>query len=195
MDSLPIALIDSGGRSGSDIRIGLGHDTHRLVAGRPLMLGGLHIPHPTGGDGHSDADVLLHAITDAVLGALALGDIGDWFPNTDPRWQGASSDQFLIAAVEAAAERRWKVVNVDCIIHAQQPKLAGYKRQIAERVATLLGVTSDCVSVKAKTGEHIGPVGREEAIQAEAVVLLTRTAKLQLRKLGNWLKHWVLGKR
>jgi 2-C-methyl-D-erythritol 2,4-cyclodiphosphate synthase len=162
------------------------------------MLGGLHIPHPTGGDGHSDADVLLHALTDAVLGGLALGDIGDWFPNTDPRWQGASSDQFLIAAVAAAAERGWVVVNADCIIHAQQPKLSGHKQRIAWQVAKLLKVAPECVSVKAKTGEHVGPVGREEAIQAEAVVLLTRSAQLQLRKTWrnqwNWLRHWLLGK-
>lgn len=158
------------------LRIGLGHDTHRLTAGRDLMLGGVHIPHASGGDGHSDADVLLHALTDALLGALALGDIGEWFPNTDPRWAGAASDQFVSAALVAVKERGWEVVNADCIIHAQRPKLSPFKAQIAQSLARLLEIPVDQVSVKAKTGEHVGPVGREEAIQAEAIVLLTRSA-------------------
>lgn len=156
-------------------RIGLGHDRHRLVAGRPLILGGIPIPHSLGLDGHSDADVLLHAITDALLGALALGDIGEWFPNTDARWANANSEIFLRAAVQEIHSRGWKVANLDCTLHAEQPKLSSFKRPIAEQVARLLEIQPDQVNVKAKTGERVGPVGRQEAIDADAVVLLIRS--------------------
>jgi 2-C-methyl-D-erythritol 2,4-cyclodiphosphate synthase len=157
---------------GPEYRVGLGHDTHRLVTGRPLVLGGLTIPHDKGLDGHSDADVLLHAITDALLGALALGDIGEWFPNTDPRWQGAASHIFVEEAVAEIGRRGWQVVNLDCTVHAERPKLSIYKKELAGNIAKLLGVDVSCVNVKAKTGEKVGPVGTGEAMMADAVVLL-----------------------
>ncbi len=155
-----------------EYRIGLGHDRHRLVAGRKLLLGGIEVPFELGLDGHSDADVLLHAITDALLGAAGLGDIGDWFPNTDEKWAGADSTVFLQAALAAIQDRGWQVVNLDCTIHAERPKLSAHKFTIKANVARLLGVPEDHVNVKAKTGEKVGPVGRLEAIDADAVVLL-----------------------
>ena len=157
-----------------EYRIGLGHDRHRLVAGRKLLLGGVEVPFELGLDGHSDADVLLHAITDALLGAAGLGDIGDWFPNTDVKWAGADSTVFLEAALSAVHERGWQVVNLDCTLHAERPKLSLHKPAIKANVARLLGVLEDQVNVKAKTGEKVGPVGRLEAIDADAVVLLGR---------------------
>ncbi len=158
------------------LRIGLGHDRHRLVPGRPLILGGVTIPYDRGLHGHSDADVLLHAITDAILGALALGDIGEWFPNTDPQWSNADSTIFLRAALAEAAQRGWRIANLDCTIHAERPKLSPHKAAIAARLAELLGVAIDQVNVKAKTGEQVGPIGRQEAIDADAVVLLVPAA-------------------
>ncbi|MDX1967198.1 MAG: 2-C-methyl-D-erythritol 2,4-cyclodiphosphate synthase [Planctomycetaceae bacterium] len=158
------------------LRIGLGHDRHRLVPARPLILGGVTIPYDHGLDGHSDADVLLHAITDAILGALALGDIGEWFPNTDPQWSNADSTIFLRAALAEAAQRGWRIANLDCTIHAERPKLSPHKAAIAARLAELLGVAIDQVNVKAKTGEQVGPIGREEAMDADAVVLLVPAA-------------------
>ncbi len=158
-----------------EYRIGLGHDRHRLVAGRKLLLGGVEVPFELGLDGHSDADVLLHTITDALLGAAGLGDIGDWFPNTDPQWAGADSTVFLQAALSAVKERGWQVVNLDCTIHAERPKLSPHKAAIKNNVARLLGVLEDQVNVKAKTGEKVGAVGRLEAIDADAVVLLGRS--------------------
>ena len=155
-------------------RIGLGHDRHRLIAGRPLILGGVTIPSDRGLDGHSDADVLLHAITDALLGALALGDIGEWFPNTDAQWHNANSVVFVTAAAQAVRERGWEIANLDCTIHAERPKLSPYKRAIAERIAELLQISPEQVNVKAKTGEKVGPIGRQEAMDADAVVLLIR---------------------
>lgn len=162
--------------SRDEYRVGLGHDRHRLVAGRPLVLGGVPIDFELGLDGHSDADVLLHAITDAILGAAGLGDIGEWFPNTDPQWSGADSTVFLKGAVQGVAHEGWSVVNIDCTIHAERPKLSSYKRTIAARVASLVGVAEDRVNVKAKTGEKVGPIGRLEAIDADAIVLLVRSA-------------------
>lgn len=155
-------------------RIGMGHDRHRLVAGKPLWLGGVSIPFELGLDGHSDADVVLHALTDALLGSLALGDIGEWFPNTDEQWKGASSDRFVVAAMAAVRERGWEVCNVDATIHAERPKLSAYKSAIAARMAELLGVETDQVSVKAKTGEKVGPVGRGECIDADVIVLVRK---------------------
>lgn len=160
----------------ADYRIGLGHDRHRLVAGRPLVLGGVAVDFELGLDGHSDADVLLHALTDAILGAAGLGDIGEWFPNTDPQWAGADSKVFLRAAVQAVAERGWSIINVDCTIHAERPKLSPFKRTIADSIAQQLGIAPDRVNVKAKTGEKVGPIGRLEAMDADAVVLLGRSA-------------------
>jgi 2-C-methyl-D-erythritol 2,4-cyclodiphosphate synthase len=160
--------------SRAEFRVGLGHDRHRLVAGRPLVLGGVAIDFEMGLDGHSDADVLLHSITDAILGAAGLGDIGEWFPNTDPKWAGADSAVFLKAALSAVQERGWEVVNLDCTIHAERPKLSPHKRAIAVNVAKLLEISDDRVNVKAKTGEKVGPIGRLEAIDADAVVMLCR---------------------
>jgi 2-C-methyl-D-erythritol 2,4-cyclodiphosphate synthase len=158
-----------------EVRVGLGHDRHRLCPGRPLILGGVRIEHELGLDGHSDADALLHAITDALLGALGLGDIGEWFPNTDPRWQGEDSAIFLQAATQEVRGRGWAISNLDCTIHAERPKLSPLKPAIRTRLAELLDIAEDRINVKAKTGERVGPVGRQEAIDADAVVLLTRS--------------------
>lgn len=154
------------------VRIGLGHDRHRLGPERPLILGGVCIPYDRGLVGHSDADVLLHAITDALLGALALGDIGEWFPNSDPQWKGADSTIFAVEAAKLVRERGWEIANLDCTVHAEHPKLSPFKRAIAESIAQVLSIDPATVSVKAKTGEKVGPTGRGEAIDADAVVLL-----------------------
>ncbi|MEZ6047303.1 MAG: 2-C-methyl-D-erythritol 2,4-cyclodiphosphate synthase [Planctomycetaceae bacterium] len=156
-------------------RVGLGTDIHRLAEGLPLILGGVTVEHTHGLVGHSDADIVLHAITDALLGAVGLGDIGEWFPDTDPQWKGAASHQFVEAAVEQISKMGWKVVNLDCIIHAQQPKLLPYKEAIRTNLAQLLKVEESLVNVKAKTGEKVGPVGLQEAMEATVVVLLEQT--------------------
>lgn len=153
-------------------RIGIGHDTHRLAPGGPLRLGGVTIPHDQQLVGHSDADVLLHAITDALLGAAALGDIGELFPDTDPAHRGRDSAQMLQFALSRVRSAGYKVANVDCVVLAQQPRLSPFKLLMRQRICELLGVTIDRVGLKAKTGEHVGPVGRQEALVAEAVVLL-----------------------
>ena len=159
-------------------RVGIGHDTHRLAPERKLILGGVAIEHPVGLLGHSDADVLLHAVTDALLGAAGLGDIGEHFPDTDPAYAGADSAPLLTKSLEMVQKLNWEVVNVDCTIHAQRPKLSAYKQQIRANLASLLHVPPEAVNVKAKTGESVGPVGRSEAMCADAVVLLTRTREL-----------------
>ena len=155
-------------------RVGLGHDRHRVLAGRQLILGGVEIPSEFGLDGHSDADVLLHAVTDALLGAVAAGDIGELFPDTEARWKDANSVVFLKAAVAEVLRRGYTVGNLDCTIHAERPKLSPHKEAIASRLAELLGVRRDQVNIKAKTGERVGPIGRGEAIDADAVVLCQR---------------------
>jgi 2-C-methyl-D-erythritol 2,4-cyclodiphosphate synthase len=157
-----------------EYRVGIGHDTHRLVAGRPLRLGGIEIPHERGLDGHSDADVLLHALTDALLGAAGLGDIGEIFPDTDDRWRGADSCLFLQTALELISARGWQLVNVDAIVFAQQPKLGPWKETIRRRLSDLLNINRDNVNIKAKTGEGVGHIGRAEALAAQVAVLLTR---------------------
>ncbi|MDD2884865.1 MAG: 2-C-methyl-D-erythritol 2,4-cyclodiphosphate synthase [Dechloromonas sp.] len=156
------------------IRVGQGYDVHRLVAGRPLILGGVTIAHPTGLLGHSDADALLHAITDALLGAAALGDIGRHFPDTDPRYAGADSRVLLRAACALLAERGWRPINVDATLIAQQPKLAPHAPAMIAHIAADLGLAIDCVNLKGKTNEKLGYLGREEAIEAQAVVLIER---------------------
>lgn len=156
------------------LRIGIGHDTHRLAPGGPLLIGGVTIDFDHHLVGHSDADVLLHAITDAVLGAAAAGDIGELFPDTDPAHRGRDSGQMLQAAMAKVSGAGWSLVNLDCIVFAQKPKLSPYKPLIAERVAEILAVRPDQIGIKAKTGELVGPVGRLEAIQAECVALLVR---------------------
>ncbi|CAN5395553.1 2-C-methyl-D-erythritol 2,4-cyclodiphosphate synthase [soil metagenome] len=156
------------------IRVGSGHDTHRLVAGRPLILGGVAVAHTKGLDGHSDADVLLHALTDALLGAAGLGDIGDMYPDTDPLHLGADSSRFLLETVAKLRELGWQIVNADVTLFAQEPKLGPVKGIIRDTVAKLLSVPWDAVNVKAKTGEHVGHIGRGEAIGCHAVVLIQK---------------------
>jgi 2-C-methyl-D-erythritol 2,4-cyclodiphosphate synthase len=154
------------------IRVGSGHDTHRLIVGRPLILGGVRVPHARGLDGHSDADVVLHAVTDALLGAAGLGDIGELYPDTDPRWKGADSRLFLAETLAKLNHGGWRIVNLDATIFAQEPKFGPVKVAIRESLATLLGVPLDAVNVKAKTGEKVGHIGRGEAIGCHAVVLI-----------------------
>jgi len=160
-----------------EFRVGLGQDCHRLSAGRRLVLGGVPIEHERGLDGHSDADVLLHAITDAILGAAGLGDIGELFPDTDAAHKDANSAKLLEAARRKATDLGWHVVNLDCTIAAERPKLSPHKPAIRERIAAILDVSSDVINVKAKTGEKVGPVGREEAMTAEVIVLLRRETR------------------
>lgn len=156
------------------MRIGQGCDIHALVPGRRLIIGGVDIPHTAGLLGHSDADVLLHALTDALLGAAALGDIGRHFPDSDQRYRGADSRVLLRAAVELLAERGWRVGNVDATIIAQQPKMAPHIPRMVANIASDLRIGEDCVNVKAKTAERLGFVGRGEGISAEAVALIVR---------------------
>jgi len=158
------------------LRIGLGHDTHRLGPGAGLVIGGVTIPHDRKALGHSDADVLLHAITDALLGAAALGDIGEMFPDTDPANRGLDSAVMVRAARDRVVAAGWRVVNLDCVVFAQRPKILPHRTAIVRRLATLLEVADDAVWLKAKTGEGVGPIGTEEAIGAECVVLLERDA-------------------
>lgn len=155
-------------------RIGSGFDVHRLVEGRRCIICGVDIPHPTGLLGHSDADVALHALADALLGAAALGDIGHLFPDTDPRWKGADSRMLLRKVVEAIASAGYAVGNVDITIMAQAPKLLPHIPAMIECVASDLGLEIDCVSVKATTTERLGFTGREEGIAAQAVALICR---------------------
>jgi 2-C-methyl-D-erythritol 2,4-cyclodiphosphate synthase len=155
-----------------NIRIGEGWDVHALVEGRPLILGGVHIPYEKGLLGHSDADALLHAITDALLGAAGLGDIGRHFPDTDPTFKGADSTVLLAEALRRVQAKGWRLVNVDSTIVAQAPKLAPHIEAIRTRVAQVLGLDADAVNVKAKTAEKMGPVGEGRSIEARAVVLL-----------------------
>lgn len=155
-------------------RVGSGHDTHRLAEGRPLILGGVIVPHTKGLVGHSDADAVLHAVTDALLGAAAQGDIGDAYPDTDPRWKDADSRLFLTETLARLNKMGWKPVNVDVTVFAQEPKLGGVKAAIKTSLAHLLGLPADAVNVKAKTGEKVGHIGRGEAIGAHAVVLIEK---------------------
>ena len=155
-----------------NFRIGEGWDIHALVPGRKLMLGGIHIPHDKGLLGHSDADALLHAITDALLGAAALGDIGTLFPDTDASFKGADSALLLSEAARQVRAKGFEIGNVDCTVIAQAPKLALHKAAITARIAQVLGVDLGQVNVKAKTAEKMGPVGQGQAMEARAVVLL-----------------------
>ncbi len=154
------------------MRVGLGHDTHRLAAGRALILGGVRIDHPRGLVGHSDADVVLHALTDALLGAAGLGDIGDAYPDTDPANKERDSAFFVRDTLARLNQAGWHVVNTDVTIFAQEPKLGPHKARIRGRVAELLGVAPSAVNIKAKTGEGVGSIGRAEAIGCQAVVLI-----------------------
>jgi 2-C-methyl-D-erythritol 2,4-cyclodiphosphate synthase len=156
------------------MRVGIGHDTHRLEAGRPLLLGGVRVEHPRGLAGHSDADVVLHALTDALLGAAGLGDIGDAYPDTDPAWHGADSRLFLRETLARLNRAGWRIVNADVIIFAQEPKLGPVKADIRASLARELGLEVDAVNVKAKTGERVGHIGRAEAIACQVVALIDR---------------------
>ena len=156
------------------IRIGQGSDIHALVEGRKLIIGGVDIPHERGLLGHSDADALVHAVIDALLGAAALGDIGRHFPDTDPRYAGADSRVLLRATRELLAARGWRIVNVDSTISAQRPKMAPHIPQMTANLAADLGLPEDCVGIKAKTAERLGFVGREEGIATAAVALIER---------------------
>ena len=157
------------------MRVGIGHDTHRLVEGRPLILGGVRFEHPRGLIGHSDADVVLHALADAILGAAGLGDIGEHFPDTDPDHLGLDGGRLLTEVMDRVSREGWGLVNCDLVIHAQEPKIGPHKLAMTTNIARLLRVDPSLVNVKAKTGEHVGPVGRAEAIMCEAVVLIDRT--------------------
>lgn len=163
-----------GSKDTMDFRIGEGWDVHALVPGRKLIIGGVEIAHHMGLLGHSDADVLLHAITDALLGAAALGDIGSHFPDTDARFRGADSGALLAEAMRRVAERGWALVNVDSTVIAQAPRLGAHIDAMRESIARALGVAPGQINVKAKTAERLGPVGQGLSIEARAVVLLRR---------------------
>jgi 2-C-methyl-D-erythritol 2,4-cyclodiphosphate synthase len=156
-------------------RVGCGFDTHRLGVGRPLVLGGVPVDYSRGPIGHSDGDVILHAVTDALLGAAGLGDIGDCYPDTDPRWAGAASRRFVTETLTKLNEAGWAVVNLDVTLLAQEPRLGPVKAAIRASLAQMLGIPEKRVNVKAKTGEKVGHIGRGEAIGCQAVVLLTRS--------------------
>jgi 2-C-methyl-D-erythritol 2,4-cyclodiphosphate synthase len=158
------------------VRVGLGHDTHRLAPGRPLILAGLRIEHDRGLLGYSDADVILHAVIDALLGAAGLGDIGDAFPDDDPQYKGADSRLLMDATLARLYVRGFKIVNVDVVIHAQEPKLGPLKVLLRESLSRILGIPLEQVNVKAKTGEKVGHIGRGEAMACHAVVLLDDSA-------------------
>jgi 2-C-methyl-D-erythritol 2,4-cyclodiphosphate synthase len=159
-----------------NIRIGEGWDIHALVAGRRLMLGGVEIPHDKGLQGHSDADALLHAITDALLGAAGLGDIGMHFPDTDAQFKGVNSSVLLAETARRVRATGWDIGNVDSTVIAEAPKLAPHKAAMQDRIAQVLGIAPDCVNVKAKTAEKMGPVGEGQAMEARAIVLLFKAA-------------------
>jgi len=155
-----------------DVRVGLGYDCHRLVEGRKLVIGGIEIPHGKGLDGHSDADVLLHALVDALLGALAAGDIGGWFPDDDPRYKDAPGALFVERVMEEVRRRGYRVGNVDAVVVAEEPKIAPHVPAMKKTIAGLLGVTDEDISIQGKTNEKMGPLGRAEGIAAHVVVLL-----------------------
>ena len=157
-----------------EYRSGLGWDSHRTAVGRPLILGGIAVPSEFGLDGHSDADILLHAITDALLGSIALGDIGMHFPDTDPRWRGSASMQFLSHANSLLIERGYEVANIDTTIILERPKLQDFRLPIRENIARSLGLALDLVSVKFKTAEKVGPVGEGRSAEAQAIVTVRR---------------------
>jgi 2-C-methyl-D-erythritol 2,4-cyclodiphosphate synthase len=157
-----------------DFRIGQGWDVHRIVAGRPLILGGITIPSEFGLEGHSDADILSHAITDALLGALALGDIGMHFPDTDPRWKNGDSLLFLRHARELVINEGYQIANVDSTVILERPKLKDHRAAMCRKLAEVLDLATDRVSVKFKTAERLGPVGEGLSAEAQAVVLITK---------------------
>ena len=153
-------------------RIGQGWDVHALVPGRPLVIGGVHIPHPLGLLGHSDADVLLHAIIDALLGAMTLGDIGKHFPDADMQWKNADSKKLLLQVKEEMLSRRWEIMNIDATVIAQAPKLASHIPDMCKQIADILGLDISQINIKAKTAEKLGPVGQGMSVEAQAVALI-----------------------
>jgi 2-C-methyl-D-erythritol 2,4-cyclodiphosphate synthase len=161
----------------SSFRIGQGWDVHRIESGRPLILGGITVPSEFGLAGHSDADVLFHAVTDAVLGSVALGDIGMHFPDTAPEWKGADSLQFLQHAVKLLEEKGYSLRNVDTTIILERPKLKDFRLPIRQSLAKALGLPEDAVSVKFKTAEKVGPVGMGQSCEAQATVLVASQEK------------------
>jgi 2-C-methyl-D-erythritol 2,4-cyclodiphosphate synthase len=156
----------------SGLRVGIGHDSHRLEVNRPLWLGGVQVAHSRGLAGHSDADVVLHALTDALLGAAGLGDIGDCYPDSDPAYKDCSSARFVEETIARLASAGWRIVNADVTIMAQEPKLGPQKEKIRTRVGQLLGTRA--INIKAKTGEGVGTIGRAEAIACQAIVLIEK---------------------
>lgn len=154
------------------VRVGIGYDIHRLRPGGPLRIGGVDIPHDHEAVSHSDGDALIHAVTDALLGAAALGDIGQMFPDADPENRGRDSTQMLAAALKAIQTIGWQIVNIDCIIFAMRPKLLPHRQTIRQRIADVLGIEAERVGLQAKTGDGLGIIGREEAVAAQCVALL-----------------------
>ncbi len=163
-----------------EYRTGLGTDIHRLVEGRKLMLGGVLVPYPAGLLGHSDGDVAVHAVIDALLGASGMGDIGTLFPDSDPEWKDADSKGLLLDVKEGLEKKGWTIVNVDLTIHAEQPRLEAFKAQMKRCIASLLGIDFTAVNVKAKTNEGFGEIGSGEAIGATAIILLRKKIKRSL---------------
>ena len=163
-----------------EYRIGIGTDIHRIVEGRRLMLGGVYIPYPAGLAGHSDGDVGLHAVIDALLGASGMGDIGTLFPDTDPQWKDADSKELLLIVKERLEEKKWEVINIDLIIHAEEPRLGQVKGQMKRAIASLLGIDFTAVNVKAKTNEGLGDIGAGQAIAATAIALLRKKKRRTL---------------
>ena len=157
-----------------EFRVGVGYDSHRLTENRRLILGGVEIPFGKGLDGHSDGDILLHSLTDALLGAAGLGDIGEYFPPSDPRWKDADSRVFLRHAADLVRQRGYRIVNVDVTLVLEAPKIGPYREQIRKSVAETLEVEPDRVGLKAKTAEGLGPVGRGESAEAHAVASLAK---------------------
>ena len=156
------------------IRVGLGYDLHRLIEGRKLLLGGIELPFERGEDGHSDGDVLFHAITDAVLGASGLGDIGSFFPPEEAKWKDADSAELLRTVMKKVSADGWKIENLDCVVKLEKPKFIPYRQAVIENIAKVLEVEPDQVFVKAKTGEKLPPVGTSEAVEAFVTCLLSK---------------------
>lgn len=156
------------------IRVGIGYDLHRLVAGRKLLLGGVELPFEKGEDGHSDGDLLFHAITDAILGASGLGDIGSFFPPEDDKWKNADSAELLRTVMKEVLAKGWQIENIDCVVKLEKPKFIPYRQQVIESIARVLEVPADCVFVKAKTGEKLPPIGTSDAVEAYVVCLLSK---------------------
>jgi len=158
----------------SEMRVGLGYDLHRTIIGRPLILGNIQIPHEKGLEGHSDADIVVHALIDALTGAAGLPDVGQQFPNTDPRYKNINSAELLKATNAAFQKAGWRLVNADFVILAQRPMLSSYKPAMIKRLAELLGVQETQINLKGKTGERVGSVGKEKAMACQCVVLIER---------------------